>query len=210
MRVLQRFFAGQLARPSGLFGRVVTARWLDKASAAMNRLTFERLAVRPDDRVLEVGFGSGYLLAKILSAEPRAFVAGVDLSAEMERLVARRVRKHVRDGRADVREGSVEALPYGGGEFTKLCTVNTIYFWRDPSAALSECRRVLERGGLIVLCFNAKEDLERWPGHRHGFRLYELPEVEALLDRAGFGATEVVSETDPAQGLFYCVSATAV
>lgn len=207
--MLQRFFARQLARPSGLFGRFVTSRWLDKSSAAMNLLTFERLSPRPGDRVLEVGFGSGYLLEKILSSVPRAHAEGVDPSAEMVRLAGRRLRKFIDGGRARVREGSIEALPFGDGEFTKLCTVNTIYFWRDVSAALGECRRVLPKGGLLALCFNAKEDLMRWPGHRHGFRLYELREVEDALARAGFGATDVALGRDPAQGKFYCVTAKA-
>jgi len=208
--VLHRFFARQLARPSGLFGRFVTARWLDRASASMNQLTYERLSLLPDDRVLEVGFGSGYLLEKILSAGTCSHVAGVDLSAEMVRLAGRRLGKFIRDGKARVREGSIEALPFGDGEFTKLCTVNTVYFWREPAAALSECRRVLREGGLLVLCFNAREDLERWPGHKHGFRLYELDEIEDELKRAGFGAIDVARGRDPAQGLFYCVNAKAV
>jgi ubiquinone/menaquinone biosynthesis C-methylase UbiE len=208
--VLQRFFARQLARPSGLFGRFVTSRWLDKSSAAMNLLTFERLSLQPADRVLEVGFGSGYLLEKILSSDPRTHASGVDPSAEMVGLAGRRLRKFIDGGRARVREGSIEALPFGDGEFTKLCTVNTIYFWREPPAALSECRRVLPKGGLLVVCFNAKEDLMRWPGHRHGFSLYELHEVEDALTRAGFGALDVARGRDPAQGLFYCVNAKAL
>jgi len=176
----------------------------------MNLLTFERLSLQPVDRVLEVGFGSGYLLKKILSAGPCAHAAGVDASADMVRLAGRRLREYIETGKARVREGSIEALPFGDGEFTKLCTVNTIYFWREPVAALSECRRVLREDGLLVLCFNAKEDLERWPGHRHGFRLYELSEVEDALQRAGFGALDVAVARDPAQGLFYCVNAKAV
>ena len=69
---------------------------------------------------------------------------------------------------------------------------------------------MLAAGGLLVLCFNAKQDLARWPGHKHGFRLYELTEVEAGLGKAGFEVADVVSENDPAQGLFHCVSAKAV
>ncbi|HEX7177309.1 MAG TPA: class I SAM-dependent methyltransferase [Pyrinomonadaceae bacterium] len=208
--MLQRFFARQLARPSGLFGRLVTARWLDKSSATMNQLTFERLSLQPDDRVLEVGFGSGYLLKKILSAGPCAHVAGIDPSADMVRLVERRLGKFIRGGKARIREGSIEALPFGDGEFTKLCTVNTLYFWQEPAVPLSECRRVLREDGLLVLCFNAKEDLERWPGHKYGFRLYELSEIEEELTRSGFGAIDVARGHDPAQGLFYCVNAKAV
>ena len=58
-----------------------------------------------------------------------------------------------------------------------------------------------------MLCFNSKEDLMRWPIHKHGFRLYELTEVEEMLRDAGFDAIEVASGNDPQQGRFYCVAA---
>ena len=32
-------------------------------------------------------------------------------------------------GRAEFRQGSVEALPFGAATFRKACTVNTVYFW---------------------------------------------------------------------------------
>ena len=207
--MLERFIARQLAHPSGLFGRLFTARWLDKASVAMNKLAFEQLSTEPEDRVLEVGFGSGDLLEKILATEPGAYVAGIDLSVDMLRVAGRRLRRYIRKGKVQLRRGDIEALPFEDGEFTKLCSVNTLYFWRDPSLALAECRRVLRMNGRIVLCFNSKEDLALWPGHKHGFRLYDLAEIEGLLKIAGFTAIEVASARDPNQGLFYCVTGIA-
>lgn len=208
--MLQKFIARQLAQPSGLFGRLFTARWLDKANARMNQLTLERLAINPEDRVLEVGFGGGDLLEQILTSTQREFVAGVDRSVAMVRLVSRRLRSYIQAAKAEVRCGDIEALPYRDGEFTKLCSVNTIYFWRDPSVALTECRRVLRPGGQILLCFNSRADLEAWPIHKHGFRLYEVAEVENLLRVAGFKTIEVASAEDSKQGVFYCVSGIAV
>jgi SAM-dependent methyltransferase len=207
--VLQKFIARQLAHPSGLFGRLFTARWLDKANARMNQLTLERLAIKAEDRLLEVGFGGGDLLERILSTRQSEFVAGVDLSADMVRLVSRRLRSYIEAGKAEVRCGDIEALPHNDGEFTKLCSVNTLYFWRNPALALAECRRVLRPGGQILLCFNSREDLEAWPIHKHGFRPYEVAEVENLLRAAGFKTIEVASANDVNQGLFYCVSGIA-
>lgn len=204
--MLQKFIARQLAHPSGLVGRMFTARWLNKANARMNQLTRERLAIKPEDRLLEVGFGGGDLLEQILSSTQSEFVAGVDLSVAMVRLVGRRLRSYIEAGKAEVVCGDIEALPYRDGEFTKLCSVNTIYFWRDPSMALTECRRVLRAGGQILLCFNSREDLKAWPIHKHGFRLYEVAEVESLLRVAGFTTIELVSAADARQGLFYCVT----
>lgn len=205
--MFQKFIAQQLAHPSGPFGRWVVSRWLDRDNMMMNQVTLERLNILANDKVLEVGFGSGYLLEKILSSTSCSYAAGVDPSKAMVRLVRRRLRKYIESKRVDVRTGSIDALPYHDGEFTKLCTVNTLYFWQDPDVALLECKRILQMGGLFVICFNAKEEMEHWDIHQYGFRLYDLAEVESLLLKTGFSAIDIFTTNDPSQGLFYCVNA---
>ena len=172
----------------------------------MNELTLEQLSTSQEDRILEIGFGGGDLLEKILSTKSCEYVAGVDLSIDMVNVVGRRLRRHIQHGKAEVRRGDIEALPYSNGEFTKVCSVNTLYFWRNPSVALAECHRILRPGGEILLCFNSREDLEAWPCHKYGFRLYDLVETENLLRTAGFTTIKVASAHDSKQGLFYCVS----
>ena len=208
--MFQRFIARQLAQPSGLIGRRFTARWLNKANARMNQLAFEQLQVAPGDRILEVGFGGGDLLERILRSKQAEFVAGIDLSADMLRVVSEKLQSHIRDGKLELQCGDIEALPYGEGEFTRLCSVNTIYFWRDPAGALTECRRVLKSAGRLILCLNSKDDMQAWPIHQHGFKLFELAEVETLMQAAGFSTIEVTSANNPRQGLFFCVSGVAV
>ncbi len=175
----------------------------------MNKMTLAQLAVSPQDRILEVGFGGGDLLEQIMRSGPPAFLAGLDISPDMVQTVSRRLQGSISHGHLEVRCGDVEAIPYDAPNFTKLCTVNTIYFWRDPAAALAECRRVLRQGGQIVICFNSREDLEAWPIHKHGFRLYEVAEVEALLQAAGFADINVANANDPYQGVYYCVRGVA-
>jgi len=205
--LLQKFIARQLAHPTGWFGSLFTARWLNKANLAMNEFTLERLSTSSDDRILEIGFGGGDFLEKILSTKSSEYVAGVDLSIYMVNVVGRRLRPYTQSGKAEVRCGDIEALPYANGEFTKVCRVNTLYFWRNPSVAVAECHRVLRPGGEILLCFNSREDLEAWPCHKYGFRLYDLLEVENLLKTSGFTTIKAASAHDSKQGLFYCVSA---
>lgn len=207
-KLFQKLIAKQLARPTGIIGRLFTARWLNKANAQMNQLTLEQLAIEPGDRVLEIGFGGGDLLERILSSTQADFVAGIDLSTEMVQLASDRLQHFVREGKLGVRSGEIEHLPYAAGEFSKLCSVNTLYFWPNPATALSECHRVLRPGGRLAIGFNSKKDLEAWPIHKHGFRLYELDEVTEMLRVAGFSTIETVSANDDEQGLFYCVSGT--
>jgi hypothetical protein len=51
-----RFLARQLALPSGLFGRLVMARFLNRLNSHHNDMVLKDLALESSSRVLEVGF----------------------------------------------------------------------------------------------------------------------------------------------------------
>lgn len=98
-------------------------------------------AVSPGARVLDIGCGSGQLLA-YLAAE--GFVAsGADPASRMVELA----REHAPG--ADVRLGGFEALPFPEGAFDAVIAVNSLQFSHDPIAALRGASRLLAPGGAI-------------------------------------------------------------
>src|SRR6185503_14466392 len=58
---LRPFLARQLARPSGLAGLLMRPA-LNRVNARVNRTALDLLSLRPDDRLLDVGFGGGLML----------------------------------------------------------------------------------------------------------------------------------------------------
>ena len=180
------FIAGQLRLPSGWFGRFVVAPILNRGNAPMNELTVAQMELAPEDRVLEVGFGGGDLIHRMIPILTRGRIAGADPSSDMVALCTRRFRDSIRSGRLDLRKASVEALPFGADEFDKACGVNTIYFWPDPALCLAELKRTLRTGGRLVLTFNPRATAQKLSYTRHGFTLYEPDEVRRLLETAGF------------------------
>ena len=190
---LGKFVASQLRKPSGLFGRLVVARVLNRGNAPMNELTVKLLQLRSDDQVLEVGFGGGDLINRLAPIVTRGRIVGVDFSPEMTALCARRFAELIKIGRIELRTASVADLPYASHAFTKACTVNTIYFWPDPVASLKELWRTLRKGGRLVVGFNTKATAEKLPYTRHGFTLYDPDQVEALLKQADFRDIQMMS-----------------
>ena len=132
--------------------------------------------------MLEVGFGGGGLLAMIVDAT-EGEVTGVDLS---EAMVARARRRFAKVPRLRLHVGSVDALPLADASVDKACSVNNIYFWPDPEAAMAELARVIRPGGRLAIAFEPPEELRKWPGHRFGFRLFDEAEVRSLMIEAGF------------------------
>lgn len=170
----------------------------------MNALALRLLAIGSRDRVLEVGFGGGGLFRGILLASPAA-AFGVELSEEMVARARRRFRREVAGGRARILLGSAERLPLDDGAIDKACSLNSIYFWTDPPAAMKEFARVLRPGGALLLGFEAPETLRAWPGHRYGFTVYDPGEVVRLAADAGFGQAEIHEGLEPKFGKIFCV-----
>ena len=170
----------------------------------MNALVLCELDIGPEDDVLEVGFGGGDLLARILEAT-RGKVTGVDLS---EAMVARAARRFRGVERLRLLAGSVEGLWLDRASVDKAASVNNLYFWPDPEAGMRELARVVRPGGRLAICFEPAEELRKWPGHRHGFRLYEEPEVRSLIEDAGFGDIRRAEGTGRKPDRFLCLTGT--
>jgi arsenite methyltransferase len=155
--------------------------------------------------VLEVGFGGGGLLRSLLLGT-RGEVFGADVSDALIARARHRFERDVRRGRLHLYRASAESLPLPPATVTRAVSVNSLYFWPDPTAALAELARVLKPGGRLVLAFEPAGELRKWPGHRFGFRLFETAQVKALMEAAGFAEVEESWGTGRKPARFCCLS----
>jgi len=194
--MLAKFQAQQLGHPSGLIGKLILAPMWNRRNSALNDVAFERLALRPDDRVLEVGFGGGYLMGRMAAVVTEGRLAGVDVSPAMVDVCSIRFRALIQASRLDLQCASAESLPYPDGHFTKACTVNSIFYWPDAQQAIRELSRVLEPGGRLVTCFTSQESLQGKSFSQHGLRLYQVEQVEQMMRTAGLAQVSVTRHAD--------------
>jgi SAM-dependent methyltransferase len=201
------FIASQLRKPSGFIGKSLVSRLLNRGNAPLNQLTLTLLELKRDDEVIEVGFGGGDLINRMVPQIAEGRIVGVDFSPEMVALCTHRFAPLLRTGQVELRCGSVESLPYEAERFTKACTVNTLYFWPDPRVALTELWRVLRREGRLVLCFNPPATLRKVPYTKYGFSFYEPDQVRQLMQSVGFEDIRMASGTSRL-GDFLCAVGT--
>lgn len=101
-------------------------------------------------RVLEIAFGTGNLQLDLRAGGITPF--GLDLSANMARMAARKLRGAGYAPR--LARGNVLALPFGNGAFDSLVLTFPPNFLASAQA-LAEMRRVLADGGRIVMVDSA-------------------------------------------------------
>jgi SAM-dependent methyltransferase len=201
-----RFLANQLARPRGLFGRLFMGRFLNLLNADFNNLILQDLAIEPASRVLEVGFGGGALLQSLCDRSPMGFVAGLELSEEMVARSRLLLRTQIDAGRLELRQGTVESMPFEDEQFDRACAVNTIYFWPDLVSAMREFRRILRPGGLLVLGFLSEDDIGRAGLDRHGFQRHAPDAIEKALQATEFETVSLTSGSDTRGAYFSLVA----
>jgi ubiquinone/menaquinone biosynthesis C-methylase UbiE len=126
---LSKFLAREMGNPSAIMGRFFLAPMWNKRNAALNDTAFENLDLQPHDRLLEVGFGGGCLMNRVVKTVTEGMIAGIDISPTMVRYCSRRFRPFVQNGHLDLRCSQAEALPFPAAHFTKVCTVNSIFYW---------------------------------------------------------------------------------
>lgn len=178
-----RLVALQLSNPKGFMGRLM-GRLMNLSNAGINKFAVRKLDLKPDDRVLEIGFGGGVTLPFLLRVA--SFVAGVDRSPDVIKRAKARFSDAMRARRADFRVGTVEALPFEASSFDKVCTVNTVYFWTSLELGFAEIFRVLSPGGRVVVGFLPKEKMDRMDMPTDIFTTRAPDDVIAALNKEGF------------------------
>jgi 2-polyprenyl-3-methyl-5-hydroxy-6-metoxy-1,4-benzoquinol methylase len=141
-------------------------------------------------RVLEIGCGRGTMLHEF--AQRGWSVQGVEFSEQ----AAFRARQGFG---IDVHTGSLSALDAEAGSFDLVVFWHSLEHFRAPDDALRETRRLLRRGGRLVVAVPNSESLQSKVFGRHWFHL-DVPRhhhhfgessLRKLLDRSGFTVQKV-------------------
>jgi SAM-dependent methyltransferase len=194
--IFHQYLARQLSNPAGIIGKFVLGPLLNKRNARLNDLTLAHLELKEEDRVLDVGFGGGYLLDRIVPQVKQGWAAGIDLSPVMVENCRARYQAAIAAGSVDIQCGRAEALPYPDGYVTKVSSVNSIFYWNDAQQGLAEIYRILREEGKLVLTYTCKRDLEKRGFVQYGVKTYEEEELRRMLAQAGFREIKAVRSRD--------------
>jgi SAM-dependent methyltransferase len=187
-------------------GRAIGRIWV-RETAAVNDAAVELLRPAAGERVLEIGFGPGRTLHRL--AEAGARVEGLDVSADMMCVAARRNAAGIARGAVRLHGGDGTALPVPDASLDAVLGVHTVYFWPDPAATAAEIARALRPDGRVVLAF--RDGAAPLPS-RFDPEVYRVPtaaEAGAWLQGAGLTQVTTHRRTEIAPAVVWLTASAA-
>ncbi len=166
----------------------------------VERLRFfsSHFRLRPGERILDAGCGSGRLIPVICEQiGPQGSLVELDFAPGMLEIG----RCKASGGHVTFVPGDAHCLPLPDQDFDKVIALALLPHLDDKDAALKEFHRVLKPGGMLIIAHQlgraALDRLHKESGDavKHD-RLPKKQVMIELLTAAGFSAIEILDEAD--------------
>ncbi|WP_289040601.1 class I SAM-dependent methyltransferase [uncultured Zobellia sp.] len=185
----------QLAKPEGPMG-IKVAEGMNTINQFISKSAYNLLQLHKNENLLEIGMGNGKLIEFVLDLAENIRYTGVDLSRTMVNEAKKNVPVH-HTSKIDLICADIEDLPFWNQTFHKACSINTIYFWRNPKKALAEVHRVLQPNGIFVLALRPFVKNKTLNFSTYGFKEYTTNDIFKLLKNSNFELDNVKTLNEP-------------
>lgn len=187
--------AKHLRQPDGEIGKQIGLE-MNKSNLHICINSYKVLAVENNNHILEIGMGNGFYIKDLLKMAENLRYTGIDYSHTMLSEAKEINKKFIAKAQVNLKQASIEALPFPDNTFDCITTTNTIYFWPHPEKNIKELFRVLKTGGKLLLAYRSKSCMDQLELAKHGFEKYESKDVEVLLENAFFKKvhTQIIKE----------------
>ncbi|WP_435359738.1 methyltransferase domain-containing protein [Haloarchaeobius sp. DFWS5] len=146
------------------------------------------LDIDDDDRVLDVGCGTGFATEGLLAHENIDEVYALDQSPhQLEKAFA----KFGKRGDVNFHLGDAERLPFATDSFDVIWSSGSIEYWPNPVRALREFRRVVKPGGQVLIVGPNYPKTTVMQKVADAIMLfYDEEEADRMFETAGFEAIQ--------------------
>ena len=182
-------------RPRGLGGRIMV-KMMNGGHSRLAQWGFSKISVKEDIKILDAGCGGGANIALWLEKCKSGHVTGIDYSEISVDESKKRNSAAIKQNRSEIVQGNVADMPFADSTFDCVSAFETIYFWPDLETCFGEVRRILENGGIFMICNESdgtNADDEKWAKKIGGMKIYDKEQICAALKSAGFSEAKSFS-----------------
>ena len=129
-------------------------------------------------KVLEVGCGPGIGLGYLAKKAKR--VIGSDYDANIVKIA-----QNYYTDRVDILQSDAQYLPFKDNTFDVVILFEAIYYLPYPEKFLDECKRILKKEGLVLIC-TANKNWEGFNSSPFSVKYFSVPELLNLFKTNNF------------------------
>ena len=186
-----KYVGRNFGNPKGIGGKIST-KIMNIINQKQYNAILKHMKLEPNDTVLDIGFGNGYLLNKLFKQNNNITIYGIEISNDMLNRVRNRNMEKINNGTLKLFLENISKTAFMENTFDKIYTVNTIYFWNELDKCFSEIKRILKHNGIFINVFYTKEYLNKIIYTGYGFNKYTLEEIENITQKYGMKIMEII------------------
>lgn len=157
--MFKKTIAKQFKKPSGFLGKLC-AKIMDTGNLKTIDWVFSLMDVKEDEKILEIGYGSGILISKIAGLNKNNLIYGIDFSKIMYKRAVKKCKSLI--DKSFVKLFNSDLINFKNDiQFDKIVAVNVVYFWDDLNTYLNYINTLLNSKGKLYLYFSDSKEMEK-------------------------------------------------
>jgi ubiquinone/menaquinone biosynthesis C-methylase UbiE len=143
--------------PTGVSGRNVAAS-MNSGHWDLTTWGLKHVGIKSDSVILDVGCGGGKTISRLARRAVHGRVCGIDHSGDMVDYSKQVNKKLIATNCVEIVQGTVEKTGFKDDFFDLVTAIETYYFWPNLADAFQEIRRILKKGGYLLIISEMVKD----------------------------------------------------
>jgi len=187
-----KYIGNNFRKPNGIGGKITT-KLMNLMNQKQYKAVLDNISLETNDILLDIGFGNGYLINKLFKMNNNVKIYGIDISNDMVNIVSQKYKQYIDNNCLKLLlENINDETTFENDMFSKIYTVNTIYFWNDLNKCFSEIKRILKPNGIFINAIYTKEYLDKTEFSKYGFIKYSKEDMLKLTEENGMKIKNIV------------------
>jgi ubiquinone/menaquinone biosynthesis C-methylase UbiE len=196
-----KYVGKNFGNPNGI-GGIISTKIMNIINQKQYKSVLKNIHTEPNQNILDIGFGNGYLINKLLKQNIPIKIYGIEISNDMIHKVENKNRKYIENGTLKLILENISKTSFENNLFNKIYTINTIYFWKELDKCFAEIKRIIKSDGIFMNVIYTKEFMDKIIYTKYGFNKYTVEEIENITKDNGM---KIIKTIEIKKNKSYCI-----